>query len=140
MTALYVESSALLRALIEGDAGLLHVLDTHEGDLVTSTLTLVEANRAIVRARGDARLDDEREREVRNYFAELQELAHVMEMTPAILRRAGEPFPREPVRALDAIHLSSLLDWASTIGPIHLCSVDDRLRTNAEALGFEVRP
>jgi len=51
----YVETSALLRVLLDGDAGLQPEI-SGEG-LVTSALTFVEAARAIVRARRWRRLD-----------------------------------------------------------------------------------
>ena len=57
----YIESSALVAALLERDAAALNSMRT-KGRQVTSALTIAEAARAILRARAAARLtvDDER--------------------------------------------------------------------------------
>jgi len=59
-------------------------------------------------------------------------------VTPEVLERAGRPFPREPVRTLDAIHLATM----ELIGnPPQLMTVltrDARVRENALALGHPI--
>ena len=54
-------------------------------------------------------------------------------MTPAVLQRASEPFPVEPVRSLDAIHLATL---AIAGAGITVLSNDYRVNHNAHALGY----
>jgi hypothetical protein len=44
------------------------------------------------------------------------------------------------VRSLDAIHLASLLVLDEALGDFVVASCDDRVRRNADALGFEVLP
>jgi len=68
-------------------------------------------------------------------------LGHValLELAPAILARALEPFPR-PVRTLDALHLSSLLFLRQTGAPIRLASFDTRLTEVAALLGVQPFP
>ena len=59
----------------------------------------------------------------------------ILELSPAVLTRALEPFPK-PVRTLDALHLASL-DYLRRSGqPIDLASYDRRMRTAAEAMGI----
>jgi hypothetical protein len=57
-----------------------------------------------------------------------------------VLRRAREPFPVEPVRSLDAIHLASVRVLDDELGGLEVVSCDDRVRRNAEALGFGLVP
>ncbi len=54
--------------------------------------------------------------------------------------RAGQAFPKEPVRALDAIHLATALLVGAEQPDLVMLSLDPRVRRNAEALGFRVLP
>jgi hypothetical protein len=62
----------------------------------------------------------------------------VVALTDDVLARVGRPFPVEPVRTLDAVHLATV----ESIGePPQLMSVvtrDERVRDNARALGYSV--
>jgi hypothetical protein len=61
----------------------------------------------------------------------------LVELSPPVLARALEPFPR-PVRTLDALHLASM-DFVRTQGQsITLASYDARLITVARALRFSI--
>jgi hypothetical protein len=64
----------------------------------------------------------------------------LVEVDQPVRDRAGEPFPVEPVRALDAIHLATCLELERAIGLISVLSVDERVRSNAVRLGFQVLP
>jgi hypothetical protein len=59
-------------------------------------------------------------------------------VTDAVLARVRRPFPVEPVRTLDAVHLAT----AELLGePPQLVTVvtrDGRVRDNARALGYAV--
>jgi len=59
-------------------------------------------------------------------------------VTEAVLARAGRPFPIEPIRTLDAVHLAT----AEALGePPQLVSVvtrDVRVSENARALGYAI--
>jgi predicted nucleic acid-binding protein len=57
-----------------------------------------------------------------------------------IVDRAGRPFPPEPVRTLDAIHLASALAVRSAVPNMELLSLDDRIRRAGERLGFHLQP
>ncbi|HSM92414.1 MAG TPA: PIN domain-containing protein, partial [Anaeromyxobacteraceae bacterium] len=110
----YVETSALLRVLLDGEASLRPVL-SGEG-LFTSALTFLEAGRAIARARREQRLDAAGEREAERLLATFERGCDVLAMEVEVLRRAREEFPEEPVRSLDAIHLASLLVLDEALG------------------------
>jgi hypothetical protein len=49
-------------------------------------------------------------------------------------------FPAEPVRSLDAIHLSSAWSILAAAGHVTALSLDDRIRENARAMGMEIAP
>jgi hypothetical protein len=57
-----------------------------------------------------------------------------------VLARAALPFPREPVRTLDAIHLASAVLHAQAAAPLEVLSTDPRIRDSAVALGWPVVP
>jgi len=59
----------------------------------------------------------------------------LVELSPAVLARALEPFPK-PVRTLDALHLASM-DFLKKQGQtVTLASYDNRLINGARALRF----
>jgi predicted nucleic acid-binding protein len=61
----------------------------------------------------------------------------LIELAPAVLGRALEPFPK-PVRTLDALHLASMDFLRSQGQSVTLASYDDRLTTAARALRFSL--
>ena len=65
---------------------------------------------------------------------------HFYGVADAVLARASQPFPLEPVRTLDAIHLATAALFALEVTPPTVLSVDQQLRANAQALGMSVMP
>lgn len=63
-----------------------------------------------------------------------------MAIGPAVLDRARRPFPVEPLRTLDALHLASALTAMETLGDVAVLSLDRRVRTAARASGLELLP
>ena len=102
----YVESSALVAALLAHDADALRSLQARVR-LITSALTVAEAARAIVRARVTGRLTPEAERAAVRALRRFERRCYVVGLTEDILARVGRPFPVEPVRTLDAVHIAS---------------------------------
>lgn len=136
----YLESSALLRGLLEGDATFLGALG-RGAKLVTSALTAVEVERALLRASADKRLTAEERRVKRQAFRELAQTCEVIALGTPVLERAGLAFPVEPVRSLDALHLASAVLFEQAMGvALTLITVDERVRRNAVELGFAVLP
>ena len=135
---LYVETSALLRVLLDGDEAIRPAL-SGEG-LGTSALTFVEAARAVSRARRESRLDAREAREAERQLAAFERTCDVIALEDEVLRRAREDLPEEPVRSLDAIHLASLRLLDDELGGVEVVSCDERVRRNATALGFAVIP
>lgn len=133
----YIESSALVAALLERDADALKSLRT-KARHVTSALSIAEAARAILRARSGARLSGEEERAAVGALRRFERRCYMVAVTDAVLARVRRPFPVEPIRTLDAVHLAT----AELLGePPQLVTVvtrDARVRNNARALGYAV--
>jgi predicted nucleic acid-binding protein len=133
----YIESSALLSAVLEGDEDVRADLEA-EGRKVTSALTFAEAFRAIIRARAAGRLDADRERTAIEALQVFERRFDVMAVTDAVLTRAGRPFPVEPVRTLDAIHLATVELLGEPPQLMTVLTRDARVRDNAAALGYSI--
>jgi hypothetical protein len=105
---------------------------------VTSALTLAEAARAIIRARISGRLLPTQERAAVRGLRVFERRCFVVAVTDTVLARVGRPFPVEPIRTLDAVHLAT----AELLGePPQLATIvtrDARVRDNAQALGYAV--
>lgn len=134
----YVETSALLRAVLEGDETLRQLL--LDGTCYTSALTFAEARRAIRRARIAGRLDPAGVQSARRRVAEFESWADIVPVGDDVLRRTDEEFAVEPVRTLDAIHLATIQLLAEALPELDVVSADERVRENAKALGIRVLP
>ncbi|HTP27471.1 MAG TPA: hypothetical protein VMK12_17690 [Anaeromyxobacteraceae bacterium] len=138
MTGLYVETSALLRVILEGDESLRpHLLGKSR---YSSAATFAEARRAIVRAIKAVRLDASGARQAMQRIAEFERFCDVVSIDDAVLERVGREFPVEPMRTIDAIHLAAALALSAVGIDVTILSVDDRVRENAKALGFVLLP
>jgi hypothetical protein len=82
-----------------------------------------------------ARLADARAR-----LAEAATRWSLLRIAPDIVERARRPFPRAPVRTLDALHLASLLIARNAITELTLLSLDRRVREAGRELGIPVVP
>ena len=133
----YIESSALLAALLEGDAGVLEALQA-KGRHVTSALTLAEAGRAIIRARTSGRLTPAQERAAVRGLRVFARRCFVVAVTDAVLARVARPFPVEPIRTLDAVHLATAEQLGEPPQLVTIVTRDARVRDNAQALGYAV--
>jgi hypothetical protein len=137
----YAESSALLAWLLDENAAaeIRRLLATAD-IIVASDLTLIECDRVLLRATA---LGELTEAEVADRKAHLIRAAshwHVLHIGPEIVDRARQPFPGEPIRTLDAIHLASALAARAAIVGLKLLSLDDRVRRAGKRLGFELLP
>jgi hypothetical protein len=139
LPTLYVETSALLRVALEGDAGLRRRFVAADR-LVTSGLTWVEADRALRRALAAKRFRGGTHARARGWIDDFLASCDEIVLDASVLSRARQTFPVEPVRTLDALHLASVLAWDQAVDRITVVSCDDRVRANARALGFDVVP
>ncbi len=102
----------------------------------TSALTFAEAERALVRAESEELLLAADGQRLRGLLQRASAGWMKMMTSDEILARAGRPFPVEPIRTLDAIHLATALAFAKAFADLRLLSMDRRLADNAGALGL----
>jgi len=137
----YAESSAVLAWLLGEDASP-QVRDAlgSAALVMASDVTLIECDRVLIRA---VALGEMTEADAADRRAELNAAAahwHVLRVSAEIVERTRRPFPGEPVRTLDAIHLSSALAARSAIAGVRLLSLDERIRGAARRLGLQLQP
>lgn len=137
MAVRYIESSALLAALLEHDQEALKSLRARTRR-ITSALTLAEAARAIVRARVSERLTQDQERGAVRGLRRFERRCYVVAITDDVLARVRRPFPVEPVRTLDAVHIATAESLGEPPQLITIVTRDNRVRDNAKALGYSV--
>ncbi len=136
---LFVESSAIVAWLFdEPPAGMVKATFGAAKVVVASELALVEARRVIVRAEHERLIEPDAARWLRHRLLQVSDHWVVVALTDPILDRASRPFPVEPVRTLDAIHLASALETHLDPSTATILTLDHRIRDNAIALGFEV--
>jgi predicted nucleic acid-binding protein len=138
---LYAESSAVLGWLLDehSAADVRRLLSAAE-IIVASDLTLIECDRVVLRA---AALGELTEAEAADRRARLTAAAshwQILRVAPEIVERARQPFPGEPIRTLDAIHLASALVARTAIAGLALLSLDDRVRKAGKKLGLDIIP
>ena len=126
-----------MAALLEQDAEALAAL-REIGRRVTSALTFAEATRAVLRARVTRRIAPDEERAALRDLRALERRCIVFAVTEDVLTRAGRPFPVEPVRTLDGIHLATIELLGETPQLVTVVTRDDRIARNARALGYAV--
>lgn len=137
----YAESSAILAWLLdeESSAAVRDVLTTADV-VLASDLTLLESDRVMLRAVALGELTEADAADRRAHLTTAAAHWHVLRISPEIVDRARQPFPGEPIRTLDAIHLASALVARATLPGLALLSLDERIRRAAAPLGMRVRP
>jgi hypothetical protein len=64
--------------------------------------------------------------------------ATIISITDSVLTRAGRPFPVEPIRTRDAIHLATADLLGEVPQLVTVLTRDTRVREHAQALGYVV--
>lgn len=132
----YLDSSVLLRVILRQPDALKKWRKVRTG--VASALVEVECLRTLDRFRLVHRLADEAIARRRETVYRLLEAVEVVELTPAVLSRAAQPFPTS-LGTLDAIHLATAILWAERSGEnLIMATHDVTLATAARACGLEV--
>ena len=137
MTVLYLETSALVHWLLGQSraAEVRRAVDRAEV-VLTSMLTIAEVERVLIRAETQKAIRGGDGRRLRGLLNRAQASWMRMAVSTEVLVRASRPFPVEPVRTLDAIHLATALEFASSYPDLRVLSFDRRVEENAEALGL----
>ena len=133
----YIETSTLLAAAIDDDPKAKMALQG-EGHRIASELTFVEASRVVVRRRAINDLTSAQERTAIRRIRMFRNRCDLLALTERVFERVGRPFPVEPVRTNDAIHLATaeLIDEQPQL--VTIVTRDRHIRENAIALGFMV--
>jgi len=137
----YAESSAVLAWLLgEPTAETVRQALAEAEAVVTSDLTLVECDRVLVRAVVEGRLLEAEATGRQGRLANAAAHWTLLTVSPEVLARARRPFPLEPIRTLDALHLATALRARASGVPVAVLALDHRIRDCAARLGFEVQP
>jgi len=138
---LYAESSAVLAWLLGEAAGSRVRELLASADLViASDLTLIECERVLIRAVALGEIAEAQAADRQSVLNAAAAHWNRLRIGGEIVDRARQPFPEEPVRTLDAIHLASALVARSAIAGLELLSLDDRIRAVARRLGMQLQP
>jgi predicted nucleic acid-binding protein len=138
---LYVESSALAAWLLnEKTASRVVAAMGAAISVAASELTFAECHRALRRAEALGGLAPADAKRLRRRLAMFEDDWVVLPLSPEILVRAGQPFPAEPIRTLDAVHLAVALRARASVPDLIVLSLDNRVRAAASALGFPLAP
>lgn len=128
MTALYVETSAALRALLPGEQDEGMRFRISEADhLISSRLLLVESTRALHRLRQAGVAEKSLFGAMRNLDALFRHTT-LIEMSPAICELSRHVAPASHLRSLDAIHVATFLEVKRKIEFLEIATCDDRIR------------
>jgi PIN domain len=139
--SLYAESSAVLAWLLDEEAGTFVRKTLSETEIVlASDLTLIECDRVLHRAASLGELTEAEAADRRAHLATAAAHWHVLRIGPEVVDRARQPFPGDPIRTLDAIHLASVLVARSAVARLALLSLDDRIRGAGRKLGLALLP
>jgi predicted nucleic acid-binding protein len=135
----YAESSAVLAWLLGEPLGPAVRRALEEAEfVVTSDLTLVECDRALHRARSLGQLSPKQFDELSGELRRIAAGWILLRLSDEIVERARGRFPEEPIRTLDALHLSSALTLLELIPETAILTFDDRVRRCGDRLGFTV--
>ena len=138
---LYAESSAVLAWLLGEAAGQdIRVLLGEADTVVATDLPLVECDRTVCRMSALGIIDEQATADCRRQFT--AEIAHwtILPFAPQIIARARQPFPNEPIRAFDALHVASALHAQTAFPDLAMLSLDERVRRVARSLGLPLLP
>lgn len=139
--SLYAESSAVLAWLLgEAEGARVAEVLRDAQRVIASDLTVVESERVLIRA-WSCGLMSEAER-VDQSAALARAARHWIRLRvdEEVVERSRRPFPLEPVRTLDALHLASALVARSVAPDLRVLTLDQRVRENVVRLGLEAVP
>jgi len=108
--------------------------------VVASDLTLIECDRVLIRATTMAALTESAAADCRAWLRRASDHWTILSLDAEIVERGRRPFPGEPIRTLDAIHLATALAARAMIPGLALLSLDERIRATGRELGFGVLP
>lgn len=138
---LYAESSAVLSWLL-GERRSEPVRGALAGAelVLASELTLIECERVLVRGVATGQIDEAAAADRRARLRQVSQHWAILGLEPEVSERARRPFPLEPIRTLDALHLAFALFARSLVPETQILSLDERIRACGGDLGFAIIP
>ena len=138
---LYAESSAILSWLLgQAEGGDVAAALRDSDGVFASDLTLVECERVLIRAWSTGLITEAERVDQTAALARVTVHWTRLRVEEEVLERSMRPFPIEPVRTLDALHLASALVARSVAPGVQLLTLDQRVRENATRIGFVTVP
>jgi predicted nucleic acid-binding protein len=108
--------------------------------VLASCITLIECDRVLIRAVSTGVLLEAAAAKRRAVLAGTADHWVIFDLDAGIMERARRPFPAEPIRSLDAIHLATAALAQTLVPDLAFLSLDERVRASARQMGFEVLP
>lgn len=138
---LYAESSAVLAWLFgeSRESEVVAEFDNAER-IFSSDLMLVECDRAIWRAAALGKASQSMAGQWRGSLMGVCSQWEILRLSPQIVDRARQPFPGEPIRTLDALHVASALQAHMLEPALAMLSLDERVRRVAHSVGLPLLP
>ncbi len=131
----YVDTSSLLKLLIDEDGSERAELIWDSADVLASVaLVVVEGRAALAAAHRGALLDARQHRRARQSFEALVGALSIVEVTEALIVDAADLAEAEALRGYDAVHLAA----AVTVGATVFTSADSELCAAAQRRGLHV--
>ncbi len=132
----YVDSSVIVRIAFD-EPGKVEGLSQFS-DLATSELSHVELRRVLDRFRLTIHAADSRLIEVGEKMETIKKTLTSLNLTQAVLLRAGHPLP-VALGTLDAIHLAAALIWQDAVAkPVTMITHDAQLAKASRMMSLEV--
>lgn len=139
--SIYAESSAVLSWLLaEPRADAVRESLSEAEVILASELTLIECDRALIKAVATGRLSEGKATDGHSLLRRISAHWMILSLDPEIVERARRPFPVEPIRAIDALHVAYALFARSLVPETALLSLDRRIREAGKELGLETVP
>lgn len=137
MNTLYLESSVISAWLLgEPLSSRIKNLLEVQDQVLTSSLSILETKRVLIRLEKMGKISPAIRKKIVGILEQSLKKWVIMEVDSEIIRTASDPFPVEPVRSLDAIHLATALKFLEAYPALQLASLDHRILANAEPLGI----
>ena len=141
MTAIYAESSAVLRWLLgQADALMIKNVLATADSVITSSLTTAEIGRTLHRLLATGHLSPQARNTAWGVYERAAAHWKFHLCSEDVLERVTGGFPAEPIRTLDAIHVATASLYSRQVVPLTMLSTDLQVRENAHLMGLTVIP
>jgi len=138
---LYLDTSALVKLYVEEAGSIAVSAAVHRATAVaTARITYAEARAAFARHRRAGGLTPAELRRVVHQLDEEWGQYSTVEITDAVVRRAGALAERHALRAYDAVQLAAALDMRLAGASIEFSSFDERLNRAARRERLRMSP